>query len=201
VTPILMGLPGIADRLAGVVRRGACPTGVAMVGPDRRRFARRGCRVLGAAAAALTLAGCSTVTGWFADDDGPPTEEISVFDIAIGQCFTAQQEVQQELSSLDAVPCNGPHWQEAFAVIDYQPPTGVEGDAFPGDAALAGYADATCAQEFERYVGISYLDSSLFFTYLLPSARGWEQSDDRSVICFVTTTGPELTTSAKESRV
>ena len=172
-----------------------------MVGTDRRRSARRAGQALGTAAVLVGLTGCSTVTGWFADDEGPPTAQVSVFDITVGQCFTAQQEVKQELSSLDAVPCNGPHWQEAFAVIDYQPPKGVEGDAFPGDAALAGYADASCAQEFETYVGISYLDSSLFFTYLLPSARGWEQSDDRSVICFVTTTGPALTTSAKASRV
>ena len=43
---------------------------------------------------------------------------------------------------------------------------------------------------------MSYLDSSLFFTYLLPSARGWEESNDRSVICFVTTTGQELTVGA-----
>ena len=50
-----------------------------------------------------------------------------------------------------------------------------------------------CAQNFQSYVGISYLDSSLFFTYLLPSARGWEQSKDRAVICFVTTTGADLT--------
>ena len=55
--------------------------------------------------------------------------------------------------------------------------------------------------EFQDYVGISYLDSSLFFTYLMPSARGWEQDTDRSVVCFVTTTGAELTASAKESRL
>lgn len=147
----------------------------------------------------LALGGCSWVSGWFADD-GPPTEEISVFDVAVGQCFAPQQEVERELSTLDEVPCDSPHFQEAFAIVDYQPPTGVEGDAFPGDATLAAYADAVCAENFESYVGISYLDSSLFFTYLLPSARGWQESGDRAVICFITTTGVELTASAKESR-
>jgi len=136
----------------------------------------------------------------FGSDDGPPREEVSVFDVTVGQCFAAQQEVQVELSSLEAVPCNGPHRQESFAVVDYQPPTGVEGDAFPGDATLGAYADAICAQNFEDYVGISYLDSSLFFTYLLPSARGWEQSKDRAVICFATSTEAELTASVRESR-
>ena len=31
----------------------------------------------------------------------------------------------------------------------------------------------------------------MFFTYLIPSARGWEQNKDRSVVCFITTTGAE----------
>ncbi len=160
----------------------------------------RTARVLGGATMVLALSGCSWVSGMFADE-GPPQEDVSVFDISVGQCFTAQTEVQAELSSLTSVPCDTPHRQQSYALIDYQPPAGVEGDAFPGATTLAHYADAQCAQSFQSYVGISYLDSSLFFTYLLPSARGWEQSKDRAVICFVTTTGPDLTSSAQESRV
>jgi hypothetical protein len=34
----------------------------------------------------------------------------------------------------------------------------------------------------------------------VPSARGWEQNDDRSIVCFITTTGAELTSSAKASK-
>ena len=64
---------------------------------------------------------------------------------------------------------------------------------FPVTPRWPTYADATCAQSFQDYVGISYLDSSLFFTYLIPSARGWDRKRDRTVICFVTTTGAELT--------
>ena len=98
------------------------------------------------------------------------------------------------------MPCDGPHRQESYAIVDYQPPAGVQGDAFPGDATAGRVRRRDLRQNFEDYVGISYLDSSLFFTYLLPSARGWEESKDRAVICFVTTTGAELTASVKESR-
>ena len=149
----------------------------------------------------FALGGCSWVSGMFGEDEGPPTTEVSVFDITVGQCFAPQSEPQRELSSLDAVPCDGPHRQEAFAIVDYQPPEGVQGNAFPGSATLAEFANAKCAQDFQDYVGISYLDSSLFFTYLLPSARGWEQDTDRAVICFLTTTGAQLTASAKASRL
>lgn len=177
------------------------PTGVVALVREVRR-ARLAGQTLGAATMLLALSGCSWVSGMFGTDDGPPTEEVSVFNIAIGQCFAQQQgQPEVEQSALDAVPCDGPHRQEAYAIVDYVAPAGVTGDAFPGDATLKDYADAKCAQSFQDYVGISYLDSSLFFTYLTPSARGWEQETDRSVVCFITTTGAELTASAKASRL
>ena len=173
------------------------PTGVNALVRDRtvRRFGQ----TLGVATTAVCMTGCSWFSGH--SDDAAKPVEVSVFDVTVGQCFAAQKEVQAEIATLDAIPCNGPHRQEAYAIVAYQPPAGVQGDAFPGDANLKSYADAKCAEQFEKYVGISYLDSSLFFTYLLPSARGWEQSDDRSVLCFVTTTGADLTSSVKESKL
>jgi hypothetical protein len=169
---------------------------------DGHRRTRRIAPVLGTASLLLALAGCSWVSGMFGND-GPATESesVPVLDIGVGQCFAAQQQVQVELATLQSVPCTGPHRQESFAVVNYQPPAGVEGDAFPGDATLSSWADAACAQNFADYVGISYLDSTLFFTYLLPSARGWEESNDRAVVCFVTTTGAELTSSVKAAKI
>ena len=81
---------------------------------------------------------------------GRPRGRVSVFDVAIGQCFAPQQEVQRELASLNAVPCDGPHRQEAYAIVQYVAPEGVTGNAFPGDATLKDYADAKCAQELSR---------------------------------------------------
>jgi len=157
-------------------------------------------RAIGVGTTAVCLTGCSFFSG-LGGDDGPKPVEVSVFNVQIGQCFAAQQEIQAEIATLEAIPCDGPHRQEAYATVAYQPPDGVQGDAFPGDAALKSWADANCAEQFQTYVGISYLDSSLFFTYLVPSARGWEQENDRSVVCFITTTGAELTSSAKASKL
>ncbi|MET0863877.1 MAG: septum formation family protein [Nakamurella sp.] len=167
---------------------------------DGHRRSRSAASVFIVAGLLGALSGCSWVSGMFADD-GPPQESVSVFDVSVGQCFAGQQKPETELATLEALPCTEPHRQEAYAIVEYQPPTGVEGDAFPGNAALASWADAACAEQFADYVGISYLDSSLFFTYLLPSALGWEQSKDRSVICFVTSTGDLLTSSVKAARV
>ena len=180
--------------------RALVPTGVVALVREVRR-ARLAGQTLGAATVLLALGGCSWVSGMFGNDDGPPAEEVSVFNIAIGQCFAAQEgQPQAELSSLNALPCDGPHRQEAYAIVEYAPPEGVTGDAYPGDATLKDYADAKCAQSFQDYVGISYLDSTLYFTYLLPSARSWQESGDRSVICFATTTGEELSSTVKGTK-
>lgn len=135
------------------------------------------------AGAVLLLSGC----GLFGDD----SDQTSVFDAEPGMCFNAPAEVEAQIAELDEVPCADPHDQEAYAVAEFQLPEGESGDAFPGDETLKAFADGACAQEFDDYVGVDYLDSELFFTYLLPSPRSWEQ-EDREVLCLVTGTGEKL---------
>lgn len=154
------------------------------------------------AIAAGLLSGCSKA--------GDITHSISVFAVRPGQCFQAPTSVKVQLSSLTETPCTKPHTQEAYAIVAYQAPAGSTSStnangislttSYPGDDVLSSYAQGVCAQRYAGYVGIDYLDSKLFFTYLLPSARSWEQEDDRNVICFVTTTGSTLTTSVKGSK-
>lgn len=150
---------------------------------------------------ALLVSGCSAVGGKKA-----AAVSTSVFDVKPGECFTAPTEVKSELSNISRTPCTTAHTQEAYAIVKYAPAgatattASATSSAFPGEDVLTSYAQGVCAQQFTGYVGVDYLDSKLFFTYLLPSARGWEQADDRSVICFVTTTGASLTKSVKGSK-
>jgi hypothetical protein len=143
----------------------------------------------------LSLAACSSSGG------GTST---SVFDIKPGECFVAPTAVKAELSDLSQVPCTEAHTQESYARVSYQAAgdTGASADAgaYPGPDALDKYAKGACAQRFTAYVGVDYLESKLFFTYLLPSARSWEQDNDRTILCFVTTTGGTLTASVKGSK-
>ena len=168
------------------------------MGPTVRRAALLTC----AAALAGTLTGCS----WFGGGSNGSSSE-SVFKVQPGQCFTTPSEVKAELSKLNQVPCTNKHTEEAYAVVAYQQRDGAGQVAsstatsgYPGSDVLDTFAKGVCAQKFGRYVGIDYLDSSLYYTYLLPSARSWEQDDDRMVTCFVTTTGGTLTKSVKGSR-
>lgn len=158
---------------------------------DRSRLGR--CATALTAVLALPLlGGC----GFFGDDEAEP---VSVFSIEPGQCFEAQSEVKAQISELTEVDCAEEHAQESYAVLPFVTTDGSDADTYPGDDALAKFADGACAGEFGKYVGVDYLDSTLFYTYLLPSARSWED-DDRSVICFVTSAGEPLQGSAKGSK-
>jgi hypothetical protein len=166
------------------------------------RLPRRGAGTALAVLAVLLCAGC----GWFGGKHSGTTSE-SVFSVRPGQCFQAPTKVQAELSSLQHTPCAQPHTREAYAIVAYQAASAAGGSsasaaggAYPGSDALSTFAQGACAQHFTGYVGVDYLDSSLFFTYLLPSARSWQSDDDRSVICFVTTAGGKLTGSVKGSK-
>jgi hypothetical protein len=158
---------------------------------DTGRARRVAALLLVAAASAATLTGC----GGSSKGNG-----TSVFHVKAGQCFLPPSKVQAELTSLSRVSCTSGHTQEAYAVVPYTATgSGVTGD-YPGDTVLKTYADGVCAQKFSSYVGVDYQDSTLFFTYLLPSARGWQQTHDRDIVCFVTTTGAVLHKSVKGTK-
>lgn len=147
---------------------------------------------------------CSLVSSWFGDDDPAKPTSVSVFDATIGSCFVAPEKVSAELSNLSKVPCEVAHQQELYAKVAYQLPEGAPtdtADSYPGNATLDTFAQGACAEAFTAYVGIAYPDSGLWMTYLLPSARSWQQGEDRSVLCFVTTTGDPLTNSVKGSKL
>jgi hypothetical protein len=158
---------------------------------DSGRARRVAALLLAAAVSAVTLTGC----GGSSKGNG-----TSVFHVKAGQCFLPPSKVQAELTSLKRVSCSTGHTQEAYAVVAYNGTGSGFTDQYPGDTVLKTYADGVCAQKFSSYVGVDYQDSTLFFTYLLPSARGWQQSHDRNVVCFVTTTGAVLHKSVKGTK-
>lgn len=165
--------------------------------PDRAssppRLGRRTALAAALVSALPLLGGCG-LFGFGDDGDG-----ISVFSIEPGQCFEGQTEVKAQLSELTEVDCDEEHAQEAYALVTYGDDEGNSPDTYPGDDQLSKFAQGACAGEYAKYVGIDYLDSELFYTYLLPSARSWED-DDRNAICFVTTAGEPLRGSVKGSK-
>ncbi len=121
--------------------------------------------------------------------------DVSVFDVLVGDCIVPPSDVKAELERVRVVPCSQDHTQEAYDIETY-----ANGDAYPGDSALSAFADGACLEKYQGYVGVAYQDSKLFYTYLLPSARSWNEGKDRKIVCIITTTGEQLTQSVKDSQ-
>jgi len=154
--------------------------------------------VAGAALAGLLLVGCSHSVA-------AAGKSTSVFKLKIGQCLVPPTAIKAEITSINAVPCSQPHTQEVFANVTYGagPPgatTTSVGTDFPGTPAVMTYANGACLEQFQSYVGVDYQDSTLYYTYLMPSARSWS-SNDRRIVCLITTTGQQLTASVKGSHL
>jgi hypothetical protein len=99
-------------------------------------------------------------------------------DLEVGDCLADQYEGEEEIFTVQTVPCSEPHGAEIYAAV-----TLPEGD-FPGDEALSAQAVDACVAEFEDFVGLSYAESVLEFSYLYPSEKSWN-AGDRVVTCSV----------------
>jgi len=148
------------------------------------------------AALALAAGACSGDGGPPRDDEGRLTKatDLAVFDLQPGDCLSPDDEVTAELETVRAVPCSEPHVHEVFALVTWE-----DGDTFPGQAELADFADAACIAEFADYVGVDYLDSTLFHSYLLPTLRSWDERADRTIVCLASSAGEPLQGSSRGS--
>ena len=156
------------------------------------RAARRGAVIV--AVAVALLAACSKDDG---DKAAAKGENVSTLELQAGQCLRPPSKPVPELEKVRVLPCTEPHTQEVFAIVQYTNTD--KGLDYPGDKTLRDFADGACLEQYEEYVGVPYTDSSLFYTYLLPSPRSWNDRDDRDVMCVITTTGENLTASVKGS--
>jgi len=152
-------------------------------------------RALVAVGTVALLAGCSLFGG---GEDG---EMVSVFELAPGDCVLSPSDVTIELAELRRVDCETEHHMEVFARVVFPTDPDEDTPQFPGDAAMKAFADGACAEEFPGYVGVDLRDSALWTTFLAPSARSWSEGSDRTVTCFVTTTGEPLTGSVAGSKL
>ena len=101
------------------------------------------------------------------------------------------------VTELPVVPCDVSHTHEIFAKV-----ADTADDVYPGMSALVAFAEAECYARFEEYVGINPFDSDLFIDWIVPSLDGWNDEDDREVLCVLgRQDGAPLTASARDSKL
>ena len=121
------------------------------------------------------------------DESGEITEssEADVFSLQVGDCLNeTTTEETAEVTSVPTVPCGDPHDSEAYAATDMP-----DGD-YPGDQAVIDASDAFCYEQFATFVGLSYDESVYGYTGFFPTKDTWEQLDDRTLQCIVSSEEP-----------
>lgn len=135
--------------------------------------------LLAAAALILVVPACS-------GDDDPKATELG--DEAVGWCLDISPQQDAEVTDLPRVDCEEPHTHEVFAVFES------DAETYPGFDALETEAQVGCLDRFEAYVGISPFDSTLFYSWMVPTLASWgdqnienagDEPGDREIICIV----------------
>lgn len=168
-------------------------TTLASIGPAHRPRSRRIVRRVAShavfgATLVVAFAACSS------DKDPDAPDSKGALTVDAGECLFVDSTVGAEVSKLPVIECTKAHTHEIFAKID-----GIESDVYPGLTALETYAEQECyGPAFTDFVGISPFDSALFITWIVPSLDGWNDEDDRTVLCILgRRDGAQLETSAK----
>jgi hypothetical protein len=123
--------------------------------------------------------GACSSGGIHRDSNGRITEKgkLSVYDLRAGDCLNPPDRVDNELVMVDVLPCADRHTQEVVAVKT------IDSKDYPGDDEVRKTAEQLCVKPFGDYIGVDYVDSGLYLTYLLPSLRSWDDGD-KDVTCI-----------------
>lgn len=101
-------------------------------------------------------------------------------------CLDIREPLPSEVEKLPTIDCAQLHTHEVFKTIEYEDDEGRSQTAvYPGVDALDDFAQAGCLSEFETFVGISAFDSSLYYSWLVPTLKSWQDHDDRQVLCVL----------------
>jgi hypothetical protein len=107
-------------------------------------------------------------------------DQVSVLDLAVGDCWNDIPDDGVETDSVSTVPCAEPHEGEVYGVFDLD-----IGDDWPGQDQVSTEAEAQCVQQFEGFVGMTYQDSALSLFYFSPTEDSWTALGDRGAVCVV----------------
>lgn len=111
---------------------------------------------------------------------GLETLEATSIDLDVGSCFN-------EAEGFPETDCDRPHSAEVFLVVDHPDQL-----RYPGERAIAEWAEPVCYARFETYTGVAYEQSPLDFGYLYPTPEGWV-AGDREVVCYIFDPSGDLT--------
>jgi hypothetical protein len=133
------------------------------------------------------------------DEEGAISDagDLGVLALRVGDCFDEPSAPSTgevvEVFTVDAKPCSEPHDSEVFHTYE------LTADELPSDDAVTSEAGERCMETFESYVGSTYEESELDFSFLWPTSDSWD-AGERTVMCSLRTmNGSKLEGSAAGS--
>ena len=109
--------------------------------------------------------------------------DLSVQDLRVGDCFdltSGDTTDGGEVSDVRAIPCAEPHVYEVYVVAEY-PAGELPSDI---DEPYTAWEEDQCVRGFDTYIGISYDESTWYFSTLTPTEESWDQGD-HAISCFL----------------
>lgn len=115
-----------------------------------------------------------------AGNETETTGSVDPLELAAGTCFQLGPAQGGDLATVD---CDLAHDGEFVGTIPFE----VEGTdgAYPGSAALSGWAKENCPSSYRTYIGDDLYKTSLDGEAFYPSPTNWE-SGQRQVNCYLT---------------
>ena len=114
------------------------------------------------ALAVVSLSGCGTIGSLTDLVEG----KSDVFSLGIGDCFN--DEDVDAISSVKVLECTTPHDNEIIS--EFSLADDFFGSGSYNESDIFSEADATCLPAFGAFVGASYAETSLNFSYLYHTA-------------------------------
>jgi uncharacterized RDD family membrane protein YckC len=156
--------------------------------------------ILAIVALLLTGPALQDIFGDVADDfargsDGQIEQPVALpyGSLRVGDCFELLDPDSPSITIVQAVPCADEHVYEVFFVGDM--PDG----EFPGDDAVAAFADQNCLPAFEAYVGVAFEESTWFASPVGPAEEDWAAGTRRVTCQLHTQDEVRVTGSARDS--
>lgn len=143
---------------------------------------------------ALTVAAIALYVGVAMAALSAPTSSVAA--LQVGTCLNGiHPGTAVTANSSRPVDCATTHDDEIVGVLSFTEP-----GAYPGQAAVDGFANAPCTAAFGGYVGIDFELSTLDMMTVTPSELTWARGDRQISCVAIARDGSQLTGSVKGSR-
>jgi Septum formation len=111
----------------------------------------------------------------------PATSAALGSSLIVGDCVDGSADTL--LRDLRTAECASEHDWEVYAIVDIPVAEDAAGE-YPGDDHVTAVTDAACAHAFQPFAGVSYDESALDYTAVIPDATDWADGHHRAA-CLI----------------